>query len=102
MENPILFFDEPEGAATRPHPDSHLRVLFAVNAAALLVLALAGTGHALVCRRAALRALLPRHAALFGWAAGLEQHSTHPLAAAITVLRTGEAVVSVLDETGGS
>ncbi|TNJ34394.1 NADH-quinone oxidoreductase subunit NuoN [Arenimonas terrae] len=36
----VMFFDEPEGEGARVHPDSHLRVLFAVNAAALLVLGL--------------------------------------------------------------
>ncbi|WP_146909221.1 NADH-quinone oxidoreductase subunit NuoN [Arenimonas daejeonensis] len=36
----VMFFDEPEGEGARLHPDSHLRVLFAVNAAALLVLGL--------------------------------------------------------------
>ena len=34
----VMFFDEPEGDGAQLHTDSHLRVLFAVNAAALLVL----------------------------------------------------------------
>ncbi len=34
----VMFFDEPEGDGAQLHADSHLRVLFAVNAAALLVL----------------------------------------------------------------
>ena len=36
----VMFFDEPEGEGARIHPDGHVRVLFAVNAAALLVLGL--------------------------------------------------------------
>ena len=36
----VMFFDEPEGEGARIHPDSHLRLVFAVNAAALLVLGL--------------------------------------------------------------
>ncbi len=36
----VMFFDEPEGEGAKPHADSHLRLLFAVNAAALLVLGL--------------------------------------------------------------
>ena len=36
----VMFFDEPEGEGARLHADSHLRVLFAVNASALLVLGL--------------------------------------------------------------
>ncbi len=36
----VMFFDEPEGEGPRLHPDSHLRVVFAVNATALLVLGL--------------------------------------------------------------
>lgn len=36
----VMFFDEPEGEGAKVHPDSHLRVLFAVNATALLVLGL--------------------------------------------------------------
>ena len=35
-----MFFDEPEGEGPRLHADSHLRVLFAVNAIALLALGL--------------------------------------------------------------
>ena len=35
-----MFFDEPEGEGPKLHPDSHLRVLFAVNAVALLALGL--------------------------------------------------------------
>ena len=34
----VMFFDEPEGDGAMPHADGHLRVLFGVNAAALLVL----------------------------------------------------------------
>jgi NADH-quinone oxidoreductase subunit N len=34
----VMFFEEAEGEGARPHEDSHLRGLFAVNAAALLVL----------------------------------------------------------------
>ena len=36
----VMFFDEPEGEGARIHPDGHVRVLFAVNAVALLVLGL--------------------------------------------------------------
>jgi NADH-quinone oxidoreductase subunit N len=36
----VMFFDEPEGEGARVHPDSHLRLVFTVNAAALLVLGL--------------------------------------------------------------
>ncbi|GAB2492766.1 NADH-quinone oxidoreductase subunit NuoN [Arenimonas alkanexedens] len=36
----VMFFDEPEGEGPRIHGDSHVRVLFAVNAVALLVLGL--------------------------------------------------------------
>ena len=36
----VMFFDEPEGEGAKVHPDSHLRAMFAVNAAALLVLGL--------------------------------------------------------------
>jgi len=36
----VMFFDEPEGEGARVHPDGHVRVLFAVNAVALLVLGL--------------------------------------------------------------
>jgi NADH-quinone oxidoreductase subunit N len=36
----VMFFDEPEGEGAKIHPDSHLRLLFAVNASALLVLGL--------------------------------------------------------------
>ena len=36
----VMFFDEPEGEGAKLHPDSHLRAMFAVNAAALLVLGL--------------------------------------------------------------
>ena len=36
----VMFFDEPEGEGAKIHPDGHLRVLFAVNASALLVLGL--------------------------------------------------------------
>ena len=35
-----MFFEEPEGEGPRIHPDRHLRLLFAVNAVALLVLGL--------------------------------------------------------------
>ncbi|ODS62485.1 MAG: NADH-quinone oxidoreductase subunit N [Arenimonas sp. SCN 70-307] len=35
-----MFFDEPEGEGPRLHADGHLRVVFAVNASALLVLGL--------------------------------------------------------------
>lgn len=35
-----MFFEEPEGEGPRVHPDRHLRLLFAVNAVALLVLGL--------------------------------------------------------------
>ncbi|WP_374474041.1 NADH-quinone oxidoreductase subunit NuoN [Arenimonas sp.] len=35
-----MFFEEPEGEGPRLHPDRHLRLLFAVNAVALLVLGL--------------------------------------------------------------
>jgi NADH-quinone oxidoreductase subunit N len=48
----VMFFDEPEGEATRPHADSHLRVLFAVNAAALLLLGLFADGIMAWCRLA--------------------------------------------------
>jgi NADH-quinone oxidoreductase subunit N len=34
----VMFFEEPEGEGARIHADGHLRVLFAVNAALLLVL----------------------------------------------------------------
>ncbi len=34
----VMFFEEPEGEGARVHPDGHLRLLFAVNAALLLVL----------------------------------------------------------------
>ena len=34
----VMFFDAPEGDGAQPHPDGHLRLLFGVNAAALLVL----------------------------------------------------------------
>jgi len=36
----VMFFDEPEGEGAKIHPDGHLRLLFAVNASALLVLGL--------------------------------------------------------------
>ena len=36
----VMFFDEPEGEGAKIHPDPHLRLLFAVNASALLVLGL--------------------------------------------------------------
>ena len=36
----VMFFEEPEGEGPRIHPDRHLRLLFAVNAVALLVLGL--------------------------------------------------------------
>ena len=36
----VMFFDEPEGEGAKVHPDSHVRVLFAINASALLVLGL--------------------------------------------------------------
>ncbi|MFY2765159.1 NADH-quinone oxidoreductase subunit NuoN [Arenimonas sp. MALMAid1274] len=36
----VMFFDEPEGEGARVHPDGHLRLVFAVNASALLVLGL--------------------------------------------------------------
>ena len=35
-----MFFEEPEGDGAQVHPDSHLRVAFALNAGALLVLGL--------------------------------------------------------------
>ena len=35
-----MFFEEPEGDGAQVHPDSHLRVVFALNAGALLVLGL--------------------------------------------------------------
>jgi NADH-quinone oxidoreductase subunit N len=34
----VMFFDEPEGEGASPHPDTHVRALFVVNASALLVL----------------------------------------------------------------
>ena len=34
----VMFFDAPEGDGAQPHADGHLRLLFGVNAAALLVL----------------------------------------------------------------
>ena len=33
-----MFFEEPEGDGAQIHPDSHLRVAFAINATALLAL----------------------------------------------------------------
>ncbi|WP_290782573.1 NADH-quinone oxidoreductase subunit NuoN [Arenimonas sp.] len=36
----VMFFDEPEGEGAKIHPDGHLRLMFAVNASALLVLGL--------------------------------------------------------------
>jgi len=36
----VMFFDEPEGEGAKIHPDGHLRLIFAVNASALLVLGL--------------------------------------------------------------
>ena len=36
----VMYFDEPEGEGAKIHPDGHLRLLFAVNASALLVLGL--------------------------------------------------------------
>jgi NADH-quinone oxidoreductase subunit N len=34
----VMFFDEPEGEGASPHPDGQLRMLFALNASALLLL----------------------------------------------------------------
>ncbi|PZO07163.1 MAG: NADH-quinone oxidoreductase subunit NuoN [Lysobacteraceae bacterium] len=36
----VMFFDEPEGEGAKIHPDGHLRLIFTVNASALLVLGL--------------------------------------------------------------
>ncbi len=36
----VMFFDEPEGEGAQIHPDTHLRLVFTVNASALLVLGL--------------------------------------------------------------
>jgi NADH-quinone oxidoreductase subunit N len=48
----VMFFDEPDGDGAQPHPDSHLRVLFAANAVALLVLGLFTDGILAWCRAA--------------------------------------------------
>jgi len=48
----VMFFDEPEGDAVQPHGDGHLRLVFAVNASALLVLGLFTDGILAWCRAA--------------------------------------------------
>ena len=47
-----MFFEEAEGDGPRLHPDSHLRVVFAINAAALLVLGLFAEPIMYGCRQA--------------------------------------------------
>lgn len=48
----VMFFDEPEGDGVQPHGDGHLRLVFMVNAAALLVLGLFTDGILAWCRAA--------------------------------------------------
>ena len=48
----VMFFDEPEGEGAKIHPDGHLRLMFAVNASALLVLGLFADWIMAWCRAA--------------------------------------------------
>jgi NADH-quinone oxidoreductase subunit N len=48
----VMFFDEPEGEGPRVHADSHLRLVFAVNASALLFLGLYADWIMAWCRAA--------------------------------------------------
>ena len=48
----VMFFDEAQGDGAMPHADGHLRVLFGVNAAALLVLGVFADSILAWCRLA--------------------------------------------------
>lgn len=47
-----MFFEEPEGDGAQVHPDSHLRLVFALNAGALLVLGLFSQPLLMWCQKA--------------------------------------------------